>query len=106
MSVLPPTFTRKHADTPEIQTHLHTEQIRHCKQAEQRQQKGQTLSWVFAVVITFVSATPLLETIMKVSVCTSGKYHVNQIGLTLRNLPASAFQVLGLKAYAITTWLS
>jgi hypothetical protein len=30
---------------------------------------------------------------------------VNQTGLKLRNLPASAFQVLGLKAFTTTAWL-
>jgi hypothetical protein len=34
-----------------------------------------------------------------------GTHSVNQTGLELRNLPASASQVLGLKACATTTWL-
>jgi hypothetical protein len=33
-----------------------------------------------------------------------GTHSVDQAGLELRNLPASAFQVLGLKACATTTW--
>ena len=35
-----------------------------------------------------------------------GTHFVNQAGLGLRNLPASASQVLGLKACATTAWLS
>jgi hypothetical protein len=34
-----------------------------------------------------------------------GTHLVNQSGLELRNLPASAYQVLGLKACTTTTWL-
>jgi hypothetical protein len=42
----------------------------------------------------------------RVSLCSSGcpgTHFVDQAGLKLRNLPASAFQVLGLKACATTT---
>jgi hypothetical protein len=35
-----------------------------------------------------------------------GTHSVNQAGLELRNLPASASQVLGLKACATTAWLA
>jgi hypothetical protein len=35
----------------------------------------------------------------------SGTHFVDQTGLKLRNLPASAFKVLGLKACASNTWL-
>ena len=34
-----------------------------------------------------------------------GTHFVDQAGLELRTLPASAFQVLGLKACAAATWL-
>jgi hypothetical protein len=34
-----------------------------------------------------------------------GTHSVDQVGLELRNPPASAFQVLGLKACDITAWL-
>ena len=40
-----------------------------------------------------------------VSVC-PGTLSVDQAGLELRNLPASASQVLGLKVCATTVWLS
>jgi hypothetical protein len=35
-----------------------------------------------------------------------GTHFINQAGLELRNPPASAFQVLGLKACATTAWRS
>jgi hypothetical protein len=35
-----------------------------------------------------------------------GTHTVDQAGLELRNLPASASQVLGLKVYATTAWLT
>ena len=35
-----------------------------------------------------------------------GTHSVDQAGLELRNPPASAFQVLGLKAYTTTAWLN
>jgi hypothetical protein len=44
----------------------------------------------------------------RVSLCSPGcpgTHSVNQAGLKLRNLPASASQVLGLKTCATTTWL-
>jgi hypothetical protein len=44
----------------------------------------------------------------RVSLCSSGcpgTHSVDQAGLELRNLPASASQVLGLKAHATTAWL-
>jgi hypothetical protein len=43
----------------------------------------------------------------RVSLCSHrcpGTHSVDQAGLELRNLPASASQVLGLKAYATTAW--
>jgi hypothetical protein len=43
----------------------------------------------------------------RVSLCSSGCpgiHSVDQVGLELRNPPASAFQVLGLKACATTAW--
>jgi hypothetical protein len=45
----------------------------------------------------------------RVSLCFPGctrTHSVDQAGLELRNLPASAFQVLGLKACATTAWLA
>jgi hypothetical protein len=44
----------------------------------------------------------------RVSLCSPGcpgTHSVDQAGLELRNLPASASQVLGLKACATTAWL-
>jgi hypothetical protein len=44
----------------------------------------------------------------RVSLCSPGcpgTYSVDQAGLELRNLPASASQVLGLKVYVTTAWL-
>ena len=44
----------------------------------------------------------------KVSLCSRGcpgTHSVNQAGLQLRNLPASASQMLGLKVWATTVWL-
>jgi hypothetical protein len=44
----------------------------------------------------------------RVSLCSPGfpeSHSVDQAGLELRNLPASASQVLGLKACATTAWL-
>jgi hypothetical protein len=43
----------------------------------------------------------------RISLCSPGcpgTHFVDQAGLKLRNLPASAFQVLGLKACATTAW--
>jgi hypothetical protein len=43
-----------------------------------------------------------------VSLCSPGypgTYSVDQAGLNLRDLPASASQVLGLKEYTMTAWL-
>jgi hypothetical protein len=43
----------------------------------------------------------------RVSLCSpgcSGTHFVDQVGLELRNQPASASQVLGLKAFATTAW--
>jgi hypothetical protein len=44
----------------------------------------------------------------RVSLCSPGcpgTHYVDQAGLELRNPPASAYQVLGLKASATTPWI-
>jgi hypothetical protein len=58
------------------------------------------LGFVAVVVLFFVFRD-------RVSLCSPGcpgTHFVDQAGLKLRNLPASASQVLGLKACATTTW--
>jgi hypothetical protein len=45
----------------------------------------------------------------RVSLCSPGcpgTHFVDEAGLKLRNLPAFDYQVLGLKAYTTTTWLT
>ena len=57
--------------------------------------------WVFVVVVVVVVFQD------RVSLCTSGcpgTHSVGQAGFELRNLPASASQVLGLQVCATTTW--
>jgi hypothetical protein len=59
-------------------------------------------SWGFLFVFLFLIFRD------RVSLCISGcpgTHFVDQAGLELRNLPASAFQVLGLKACATTALL-
>jgi hypothetical protein len=58
-----------------------------------------TLKWNFFVVVCFLD---------RISLCSPGcpgTHFVDQAGLELRNPPASASQVLGLKACATTAWL-
>jgi hypothetical protein len=54
---------------------------------------------VFVVVVVFPDRVSLYS-----SGC-PGTHSVDQAGLELRNLPASASRVLGLKVCATTTWL-
>jgi hypothetical protein len=59
---------------------------------------------LFVVVVVFVFCFVFRD---RVSLCSHGcpgTHSVNQAGLELRNLPASASKVLGLKACATTAW--
>jgi hypothetical protein len=63
--------------------------------------------WFFCFVLFFVVVFFVFQS--RVSLCGPGclgTHFVDQAGLELRNPPASASQVLGLKACAITAWHS
>jgi hypothetical protein len=67
--------------------------------------------WGCCFVLFLLSVVCLLACfgfLVRVSLCSSGcpeTHSVKQAGLKLRNLPASASQVLGLKACTPSAWL-
>jgi hypothetical protein len=63
--------------------------------------------FVVVVVVCFVCLFILVfrDRVSLYSPGCPGTHFVDQAGLELRNLPASAYQVLGLKACATTAWL-
>jgi hypothetical protein len=60
---------------------------------------------LFVLFCLFVCLFVFQERVSLYSPGCPGTYFVDQAGLRLRNPPASASQVLGLKAYTTTTWL-
>jgi hypothetical protein len=59
----------------------------------------------FVVVVFLFVCFVFLDRVSLYSPCCPGTHFVDQAGLELRNLPASASQVLGLKACATTAQL-
>jgi hypothetical protein len=60
------------------------------------------LSDYYFIILVFV----FQDWVSLCSPCCPRTYSVDQAGLELRALPASAFQVLGLKGFTTTTWSS
>jgi hypothetical protein len=83
------------------------------KQTKQKSEGVSVLELLFLLLLGFLGEFVCLFVCLffqdRVSLCSPGSprtHSVDQTGLKLRNLPASAFQVLGLKACTTTAWLS
>jgi hypothetical protein len=60
------------------------------------------LDTLFIIIILFIYCLVFQDRVSLCSPCCPGAHSVDQVGLKLRNSPASASQVLGLKACVTT----